>query len=331
MLPVVAAFSGAFTPALVYTFFNYGSEGMAGWGIPMATDIAFVLGVLTLLGKRVPAALYVFVLAFAIIDDLIAILVIALFYTEGFNFAAFGLGIGTLLLAFVLQRSKAYSSLLFLAFGIIVWFSFLNAGIHATMAGVAMAIVIPSKGRIRKNEYFDKVQRSLSIYRNLNGNGEERKQQQLMVSQIEQLSVIVESPMARLQRILHPVSSFLILPVFAFANAGIVIDGETFRSLLHPISIGIIFGLFLGKPLGIVLFVWICTRLKITQLPKDTSWIDLLGVAFLGGMGFTMSLFISILAFKDMQLLNLAKAGILSGSLIAVLTGAMFFLLRRKT
>lgn len=331
ILPVIAAIGGAVVPALIYLIFNVNQAGMDGWGIVMATDIAFVLGIITLLGNRVPASIKIFVLAFAIIDDLIAIVIIAAFYTAEINLTALYAGLGVLAFAFIFKYAGFYHTLVFLLMGIISWFFFLESGIHPTIAGVAMAITVPAMRKIGKKEYPEQVSELINQYQQINPNEKPGKeQQQVIISKIEELSVSTESPLYRLEHLLHPLTSFIIMPVFALANAGISLDSSMIGSMAHPISLGIIMALVLGKPIGIFFSIWATVKSKWAILPSGANWMHIFGMACLGGMGFTLSLFISVLAFKDPVLLGYAKIGVLAGSLVSIIAGVGIFLLNRK-
>ncbi len=270
-LPIAAAVGGMVVPALIYVFFNRETIGSAGWGIPMATDIAFALGVLTLLGKRVPASLKLFLTAFAIVDDMGAVLVIALFYTAQISWIFFAIGFGILGALFVMNRMGVLKSSIYLTLGALVWFTFLKSGIHATVAGVLLAFVIPGRVGIK------------------------------------------------LEHILHPWVSFGIMPIFALANAGVSLSGGT---LFHPINLGIMAGLILGKQLGITLFSWTAVRLRFAALPEGIRWVQLYATGWLGGIGFTMSLFVANLAFQEVHLIDTAKLGIIAASVVAAIIGA---------
>ncbi|MBC7398063.1 MAG: Na+/H+ antiporter NhaA [Bdellovibrionales bacterium] len=279
-LPIAAALGGMIIPALIYAFLNRGTNGSAGWGIPMATDIAFALGVLSILGKRVPVALKLFLTAFAIVDDMGAVIVIALFYTAQISWFFLVLAFGILLILFVFNRIGILKTWIYLLLGVFVWFAFLKSGIHATIAGVLLAFVIPARTGIK------------------------------------------------LEHFLHSWVAFGIMPVFALANAGVSLSGGT---LFHPISLGIIAGLILGKQVGVTLFSWGAVRLGYAVLPKGIRWIQLYAAGWLGGIGFTMSLFIANLAFQGSTLTNIAKLGILSASFLAGVVGAaILFLSSRK-
>ncbi len=287
MLPIAAAFGGMLVPAAVYLFFNSSGSDARGWGIPMATDIAFAVGILTVFGKRVPLALKVFLLALAIVDDLGAILVIAFFYTaeiksQGFAVAAAVIGIMILLRSLGLRSYLVYAAL-----GIAVWFGILTSGVHATIAGVILGLLTPYKFPIRR--------KSTDTY----------------------------SPLTKLIHTLHPYVSFGIMPIFALANAGIPLREIELSSIFgNSIYQGIFFGLVLGKPLGIILFSLITCMVGIGRLPAGVRWSQILGVGFLGGVGFTMSIFISGLALSQEQEL-FSKTGIVFGSIAAALLGAL--------
>lgn len=331
LVPVVAAAGGALVPAFLYLLFNYNTEGARGWGIPMATDIAFVLGIIALLGKKVPRSLKVFVLAFAIIDDLIAILVIAFFYTPELNIHSLLLGLGVIAAALVLKSLRLYHPVFFLVLGIVSWFALFDSGVHPTIAGVAMAFTIPAIRKTKPREFADKVMPLMTAYQDIPGNTDRQKErQQEIISRIKYYSSTTQSPMYRLIHLLHPVSSFLIMPVFALANAGIHVDAGFFSALQHPVSAGIIAGLFIGKPVGIFLSMLACVKLKIGSLPTGTNWKQIFAMAALGGMGFTLSLFVSVLAFEHTPFLAAAKYGVLTGSLISVIMGCLLFIFSRN-
>lgn len=278
-LPIYSAIGGMLVPALIYYFFNKHSNSVNGFGIPMATDIAFSIGVLALLGKRVPASLKVFLTALAVIDDLGAILVIALFYTKTIIWTNLALSLGFFGLMLVLNRLKVYKIVPYIILGIAMWFFMLNSGIHATISGILFAFAMPF------------------------GKGDEM------------------APSHKLQKFLHIPVSFIIIPLFALANTAIVIGGNWQEGLMQASSIGILAGLLLGKPLGIILFSFITVSLGICTLPKHVNWKQLLGVGFLAGIGFTMSIFITLLAFENELLINTAKLAILVASLLSMLLG----------
>ena len=280
--PVVAALGGMIVPALLYLIFNAQDPvTREGWAIPAATDIAFALGVLALLGSRVPSALKVFLLALAIIDDLGAIVIIALFYTQGLSLPALLIAAGAIAVLAVLNLCNVRRVGLYLLTGIVLWTAVLKSGVHATLAGVVIGFFIPLS---------------------------EKKG---------------ESPAASLEHALHPWVTFLILPLFAFANAGVSLAGTTPSGLASLLPLGIIAGLFIGKPLGISLFCWLALKLRLTTLPPGTAFRDIVAIGVLCGIGFTMSIFIATLAFGEVDpaMITWAKLGILIGSLLAAIVG----------
>lgn len=278
-LPIIAAIGGMVTPALFHFLFNNGTATQAGAGIPMATDIAFALGVLALLGNRVPVSLKVFLAALAIIDDLGAILVIALFYQKNFSLLYFALAIGLYVGLLVLNRLGVNRLSAYFIPGIFMWYFMLQSGVHATIAGVLLAFAIPFR------------------------NGDEK------------------SPSYKLQHFLHRPVAFIIMPLFALANTGIVLAGNWVPELVSSNSLGIFAGLFAGKPLGIVLFSLLAIKLGLSQLPEDVQWKHIVGAGFLGGIGFTMSIFITLLAFGTPEVVSSSKISILLSSLLSGIVG----------
>jgi len=324
-LPAFAALGGMLVPALLYTLFNVDREGISGWGIPMATDIAFALGVLTLLGSRVPVSLKLFLTALAIVDDLGAVIVIALFYTSK-------LSIGALLAAAIifgilmmLNFLKVYRISIYLFLGFFLWVALLKSGIHATIAGVLLALTIPAKA---KNPVDECINSNESVINKLKDNetdpDDPKKAKKLVnaIFTIEDNCTHAVSPLLRLEHSLHSWVAYFIIPLFAFANAGIIFKSNLLADVGNPVSVGVFAGLVLGKPIGITLFTWISTRLGLASLPGDVRWIQILGIGFLGGIGFTMSIFIDNLAFAaNPYNVEIAKIGILFSSLIAGIIG----------
>ncbi len=280
--PAIAAVGGMLAPALIYSFFNYGDEATrAGWAIPAATDIAFALGVMALLGKRVPTSLKVFLLALAIMDDLGVIIIIALFYTQQLSLTALAIGVvATLILLWMNRRGEDRIGLYMLV-GLVLWVAVLKSGVHATLAGVIVGFMIPLNGK----RYA--------------------------------------SPLKHLEHVLHPWSAFLILPLFAFANAGVSLEGIYFSALLNPLPMGIILGLFVGKPLGIFTISWLAVKSGIAQLPQGVNFRQIFAVSILCGIGFTMSMFIASLAFEHggLDYGSYSRLGILAGSTLAAVIG----------
>jgi Na+:H+ antiporter, NhaA family len=291
LLPIVAALGGVVIPALIHFAFNSGTPGQAGIGIPMATDIAFALGALALLGSGVPASLKVFLTALAVIDDLVAIIVIAVFYTSNLSILYLLLALAVFGILIVLNRFRVMSLIPYLIGGALMWFFMLKSGVHATIAGVILAFAIPSAA-----DDEDET-----------------------------------SPSYRLEHFLHKPVAFLILPIFALANTGIVIGAEWYHSLSETNSLGIITGLFLGKPIGITLASLIAVAIGVCRLPLDLNWKHIFGAGILGGIGFTMSIFITNLAFpNEANIINSSKMAILLASLMAGITGFVFLKLFSK-
>lgn len=328
ILPILAAIGGMVFPALIYTSLNYGTAGSAGWGIPMATDIAFAISALVLLGKRVPTALVTFLVALAIVDDLGAVIVIALFYTDTINMMALGLAglMFAVMLAF--NRFGIHMILPYFVVGLLMWFFMLESGVHATIAGVLAALAIPSTPKRVPSTLTKKTKDLLDEYEKypVNENHQIHEEQKRILSEIKHKIYEVETPAARLEHNLHLPVALIIIPIFALANAGIKIDFSSIgTTIVEPVSLGIILGLIFGKVIGIFGVSYVAVKLKIAQLPKDSSMSQVFGVAFLGGIGFTMSIFVADLAFvNNPELILQAKIGILSASLFSALFGYLW-------
>ncbi len=275
LLPILCAIGGAIVPAIIFLLFNNGTETVSGWAIPMATDIAFALAVISLLDKRIPISLKIFLAALAIVDDLIAILVIAFFYSSGIQLGYLGYAALAMLVLIAMNRFKVKNPYLYLIPGIFIWYFVHHSGIHATIAGVMVAMTLPTN------------------------------------------DTAVESPLERLEHALIKPVNFFIIPLFAFANTNITWQPEMVHGLTAPLGLGIFFGLFFGKPIGILLISWLCTRLGIASLPEGSTWMHIIGVGMLAGIGFTMSIFISILSFKEPLFVSEAKISVLLTSIIA--------------
>ena len=323
-LPVVAAFGGMAVPALIYVVFNGTGEGAVGWGIPMATDIAFALGVLALLGKRLPAELRVFLLGLAVVDDLGAIAVIAVFYTEAINWANLGLGVALFAVIAACIRLGVRSPGVFIILSVVMWQFFLESGIHATLSGVLLAAIIPTEPYLQRRHYAAVVEDLLHDFRLAMENGDEEKAETI-VEEIERLSRDTESPMERIEGIVHPWVSFVVLPLFALANAGVVFTTGTLSEAMDSrITLGILVALPAGNALGILGTTWLAVRVGLCRLPAEVTWPQVLGVGFLGGIGFTVAIFISDIAFNDLGLVNQAKLGVFGASLFAGVVGYLF-------
>ena len=324
-LPIAAAIGGMVIPAAFYMLVNAGGEGAGGWGIPMATDIAFALGVLALLGNRVPLSIKIFLTALAIVDDMGAVLVIALFYTAQISWGSLAIGALFLVALLIINRLGVRAVLPYLLLGVGLWVAFLKSGVHATIAGVLLAMTIPGRPRIDAVQFETRIGELLSLFRlgtPKPADAALSEEQQVAVHEMGQACLRVESPMHRLEHGLHPWVMFLIIPVFALANAGVQISGGNIsETLFHPVSLGIILGLFAGKQLGITLFSWLAVRLGLAEMPEGVTWRHIYGTACLGGIGFTMSLFIANLGFPDSALLDVSKIGILVASLISGILG----------
>ena len=320
-LPVVAAVGGMATPALIYLLLNSSGQGTVGWGVPMATDIAFALGVLALLGRRIPAELRVFLLGLAVVDDLGAIAVIATFYTDSIHWTNLGLGVGIFALIAICLRLGIRSMGFYLILCVVMWQFFLESGIHATLAGVMVAAIVPAEPYLRRRDYAAAADDLLHDFRLAMENGDEEKAQTI-VEQIEELSRGTEGPMERLERIVHPWVSFAILPLFALANAGIVLTtGALTEAATSSITLGVAIGLLVGNPLGVLAMTWLSVRVGLGQLPSSVTWRHVLGTGFLAGIGFTVAIFVAGIAFTDPALVNQAKMGIFGASLVAGLIG----------
>jgi len=285
MLPGLAALGGMIAPALIYVALNLDSGALRGWAVPVATDIAFALGVLALLGKRVPLSLKIFLTALAIIDDLLAVAIIALFYTEQLQLVWLAGAAGVMAALYALNRLKVAALLPYLALGALLWLCTFQSGVHATLAGVALALFIPMRGQ-------GKI-----------------------------------TPLHRLEHGIQPWVAFLVIPIFGFANAGVSLTGLGLDALLSPVALGVAAGLFAGKQIGVFLSVWLAIRLRLADPPEGASMAQVYGVALLCGIGFTMSLFIGLLAFDDAALQSEVKLGVLAGSLLSALAGAFVLLL----
>jgi NhaA family Na+:H+ antiporter len=332
-LPIVAAIGGMVVPALLYTAVNAGGDGQRGWGIPMATDIAFALGVLNLLGSRVPLSLKVFLAAVAIVDDIGAVLVIAVFYSESVQWALVGFGFGILGVLGLLNRAGVRNPMFYVVLGIVLWVLFLKSGIHATVAGVLLALTIPARVHLVPGEFAKESHEALEVFDKAGDGKEERilmnEDQQSAVYALEQACERVQMPLQRIEHGLQPYVAFLIVPIFALANAGVILNANAIGSLGEPIGLGVLLGLVLGKPIGVLLAAWIAVKSGLASLPARVGWRQMAGVGVLAGVGFTMSLFITDLAFVDPKNIEAAKLSILLASIVAGVVG--YTLLLRNT
>lgn len=334
LLPVAAAFGGMIFPAMIFAVINHGGEGTAGWGIPMATDIAFALGILALLGKRVPLSLKVFLAALAIADDLGAIAVITIFYTHSIVIEGLLIALGFWLVIFLLGRLGIYNGFIYFALSCGVWLGFTISGVHATIAGVMVAIAIPAHSLVDPETRIRQLLHNLDPHRLGGRTLLHDKQQQEIVHNLHEAVQEINPPLVQLERGLQPWVTFVVMPLFALSNAGVVLGGDLGKTLTSPISLGVILGLVIGKPLGITLFTWLTTRTGLTELPKGITLLHIHAVSLLAGIGFTVALFITELAFSGEQhLADEGKIGILAASLIAGVVGfaVLRFLFTERT
>ena len=313
VLPLIAALGGMTVPAVLYAVFNAGGEGSAGWGIPMATDIAFALGVVSLLGRHVPNSLKVFLLTLAIVDDIGAIIVIAVFYNNEISVGWLAVSVGIVLLLFVMRLMRVWYTPVYLAVGLAFWLTLFESGVHATIAGVVMGMFAPARPLVSEARFSLLEQRSIS-----EGSVSVRLARQTVFEVRESVAVA-----DRLADFLHPWTSFLIVPVFALANAGVELSGGSLGDAMRsPVTIGVVSGLVVGKLAGVTGFAWLAVRLGVCELPRGTTWTKLLGLGGVAGIGFTVSLFIANLAFEQQAVTDQAKIGILVASTAAAAIGA---------
>jgi NhaA family Na+:H+ antiporter len=319
-------------PALIYAGVNAGTPEVAGWGIPMATDIAFSLGILALLGKGVPVSLKVFLTALAIVDDLGAVMVIAIFYTSTISFTALAAGLGFLAAMALANCLGTRAPLIYFLLGACAWLAFLLSGVHATIAGVLAAMTIPARQRIDHRRLVVDGRALLDEIERTGAAGDDvvaRERRHAAIQALDAACEQVETPLQRLEHRLHPWVAFFIMPVFALANAGVPLGAEFVNSLTQPVTLGVVLGLVIGKQLGVTAFSWIAVRAGWARLPAGVNWSLIYGVSWLAGVGFTMSLFITSLAFNDEPTLIAARSGVLIASLVAGVVG--YLLLKRST
>ena len=325
MMPVMAALGGMVFPIALFFLINGRGEGSEGWGIPMATDIAFSIGVLSLFGKKAPLPLKVFLTAFAIVDDLGAVLVIALFYSSNLMWSALILSAILLLILYIGNRFNVHNKSFYLIIGFFIWLLFLHSGIHATIAGVLVALMIPLNPKIKSAQFVQEIKDETEAFYQ----EDIEKDLTLTHKQLERIDSIeakvnyVQSPLQSLEHRLHNFTTYFIMPLFALANAGVHLDHFGLSSF-QGVALAIFIGLLIGKIVGITLFSWIAVKLNIATLPKGMNIKSLIGLSMLGGIGFTMSIFIATLSFSNEEMLNQAKIGILTASILAGLLGYFF-------
>ncbi|MEJ2698367.1 MAG: Na+/H+ antiporter NhaA [Desulfuromonadales bacterium] len=323
-LPIAAALGGMILPALIYHFLVPEGPQAQGWGIPMATDIAFALGVIALLGNRVSRSLAIFLTALAIVDDLGAVVVIAVFYTGSLSGVALAWGGGLLLLLFLGNRLGFQSPNYYALIGFALWVAMLKSGIHASVAGVLIGATIPVNPRRSQKQFLDKAEKLIQRFRDIEViEGPFLREEKLgTLSALEHVCAEAMSPLQRMEHEMNHWVIFGVMPIFALANAGIPLDlADLGPALAHPVTRGVALGLLIGKPVGIFLFSWVAVRIGVAELPAGTTWPEIFGIGLLGGIGFTMSLFITNLAFADPQLIDAAKASIFAASLLAGIAG----------
>ena len=334
LLPILAAIGGMIIPVGLFMIIGHDSNYLHGSAIPMATDIAFSLGVLALLGSRVPIALKIFLTTLAVVDDIGGILVIAIFYSSHIELTYLFYAAGLFLIILFGAYKHVNSKMFYITFGAAIWFLFLNSGIHPTIAGVLVAFCVPAKPVLDTPKFIQTIRNTMKNFPVQENEEDTRilsKQQMNWLKCIESASDKVISPLQDLEDTLHPVVNHMIIPLFAFANAGISLSGIEFSSVFQGISLAVLLGLFAGKFLGIFSFSYLALKTKIVPMPERTNWKQIAGVSFLGGIGFTVSMFIANLSFQNMgegglTLLNDAKVGIILGSLVSGLVG--YLLLR---
>jgi len=331
LLPIMAAAGGMLVPGLIYAAFNWGSPGMAGWGIPVATDIAFSLGAIAILGSRLPVGLRIFLSTFAIADDLGAVFIIAVFYTKTISMQFLGAALVCLFILFIANVFWVRWIPFYIVMGIAVWICVFGSGVHATVAGVAVAMLVPARGKYDMVRFVRTIQRitgGMRTDRDIDGHWFSiflRPEHLDSVLELKTACNDVATPLQRLEHALLPWVIFCILPLFAFLNAGLTFhDTPISGALLHPVTLGCLLGLLIGKPVGIAAASYLAVRFNIAQLPANVRWGHICGAGMLGGIGFTMSLFISGLSFDDLYSLNCAKLGVFAASILAALGGIIF-------
>jgi NhaA family Na+:H+ antiporter len=318
VFPFVAAIGGMLFPALIYIAIAKGADVRRGWAIPISTDIAFTLGLLTFLGNRVPISLKIFVTALAIVDDIFAVIVIAVFFTSHINLTSLILGLVCITSAFIANILGIRNPVIYAVIGIIAWCCVLNSGVHATIAGILLAFTIPARTFLNKSQF---LQQSRSLLNKLEQAGENSFEEHSIIHTLEQKLGLVESPLHRIEHALQPWIGFLVMPLFALANAGVNVLGAGPAAMRHSMSLSIVLGLAIGKPVGISLFSYMAVKANLVSPLAHVSWRQILGAGCLCGIGFTMSLFVAGLAFEFGEIREISKIAILSASLISAMAG----------
>ncbi len=335
MLPIIAAVGGMLVPVLIYISFNPEGHTLDGWGIPMATDIAFALGALALLGKRVPKNLLTFLIALAIVDDLGAVMVIALFYTETLNTFALTIAAATILLLVSFNLGGIRRATPYILLGAILWIAMLKSGVHATLAGIFLAFTIPMRPKYDPGRFLSQINEMVRQIKHTYKRNENIVTNDELRSRVRALGegvVLVQAPAQIMERKMHMPTAYFIIPVFSLANAGVPIDWSSFGSVVsHPVAIGITAGLVVGKLIGIAGFSWLAVKIGITSLPNGLNFKHIIGAALMGGIGFTMSIFIAELGFAhSAEDLLMAKTGILLASVLAGVSGFIWLFVTAK-
>lgn len=342
ILPIIAALGGMLVPACIYTIFNAGTLVQNGWGIPTATDIAFAIGIMSLLGKRVPVSLKVFLTALAVADDLGAILVIALFYGQTPDLLLLGIAIAIMVGIYFMRRMGEFRIIAYLAPAVVVWILFYYSGVHATISGVAMAMLIPTRPRYSRSYYLhkaDMIEKGIKDADMIEDKHEAEESRLYYLRRMKQISDGATGMSHRMEHLLMPYVNFIIMPIFALANAGVHITSASYFNIFEyapeigSIGMGIFFGLVIGKPLGISLFSYIAVKLGLAERPAGATWSMLVAVACLGGIGFTMSIFVDNLAFdKELyqQFIDMGKIAILLASTVAATLGSVLIYLEAR-
>jgi len=333
IFPMAAALGGVIFPALIFVAVAHGTPASSSWGIPIATDIAFVLGTMALLGDRVPLTLKVFVTALAIVDDILAVTVIAVFYTSEISLRALVAGLIGIGVSYLANRLGVRAWPVYALIGVFVWLAMLRSGVHATVAGILLALTIPATTLVEPVEFLKgsraTLERLLAVAKS-EAELTEHEANNLIYS-IERRCVLVQSPLYRIAHALQPWVTFFIMPVFALANAGVHLPGEGGGKLLQPIAVGVFLGLFFGKPIGVFLFAWLSVKLKLAAAPEGVSWRKIFGASWLCGIGFTMSLFIAALSVGEGELLEIAKISTLLASVAAGVAGSLVLVGKGKS
>lgn len=333
ILPIVAAMAGMLFPALIYLFFNSSGQASNGWGIPMATDIAFALGVLYLLGNKVPLSLKIFLTVLAIADDLGAVLVIAIFYTSNINVDSLLVGAGFFAILLASNLSGVRNPIWYGLIGITgLWTAFLMSGVHATIAAVIAAFTIPANVKLSESYFIERLTILLDKFKKADPNylPTVTTEQFHILDEVRRTARMALTPLQRLEHGMHPFVAYFVMPVFAFSNAGVTLSGDVINQLFSPVALGVFFGLIIGKVLGVFGVSYLLVRLKLAQMPKGMTRRDLLAGGFLAAIGFTMSLFIAGLAFKNPVFIAEAKMGILISSIVAGVIGFVLLSMRKK-